>query len=99
MTGILMKDELPKRKHPRLREYDYGKNGAYFITVCVKDKKQILGTVIAGNSDLVGRADPSAPRRHRQPNNTHHSERSNTFIKNAKNPMPESTLIINSPSE
>ena len=25
--------ELPARKHPRLKEYDYGQNGAYFVMV------------------------------------------------------------------
>ena len=40
--------ELPKRKHPRLKEYDYGQSGCYFVTVCVKDKKRLLGKVVVG---------------------------------------------------
>ena len=34
--------ELPKRKPNRLKDYDYSQNGAYFITICVKDKHCIL---------------------------------------------------------
>ena len=34
--------ELPKRKTNRLPEYDYAQNGAYFITMCTKDRQEIL---------------------------------------------------------
>lgn len=34
--------ELPKRKRQRLINYDYSNNGAYFITICVKDKRELL---------------------------------------------------------
>ena len=34
--------EYPKRKPNRLTNYDYSHPGAYFITVCTKDKEQIL---------------------------------------------------------
>ncbi|MEG0895633.1 MAG: transposase, partial [Oscillospiraceae bacterium] len=37
--------ELPKRKNIRLKNYDYGQNGAYFITVCTKDRHEILWNV------------------------------------------------------
>lgn len=40
--------ELPVRKHVRLKEYDYSRNGGYFVTVCTKDRRNIL-------SDVVGR--------------------------------------------
>ena len=30
-------NDLPKRKHIRLRDYDYSQNGAYFITICVDE--------------------------------------------------------------
>lgn len=40
------------RKHPRLKEYDYAQPGSYFITVCTKDKKCILGRVV-GRGDLT----------------------------------------------
>ena len=34
--------ELPKRKRNRLKDYDYSSNGAYFVTVCTKDRKNIF---------------------------------------------------------
>ncbi|WP_294774948.1 transposase [uncultured Eubacterium sp.] len=37
--------ELPKRKANRLPNYDYSQNGAYFITICVKDKEPILSKI------------------------------------------------------
>ena len=37
---------LPKRKPTRLKGYDYSLNGAYFITICTKDKKCILGKIV-----------------------------------------------------
>ena len=42
-----MKD-LPVRKPNRLRDFDYGQNGAYFITVCVKDRHELLGRIDVG---------------------------------------------------
>ena len=53
-----MKDNLPKRKHPRLKEYDYSEPGAYFITICTKNKEKSLwkGELDVQNFDwkLVG---------------------------------------------
>lgn len=34
--------QLPKRKPNRLQGYDYSRNGAYFITICIKEKVEIL---------------------------------------------------------
>jgi len=45
-------DALPKRKPNRLQNYDYSQNGAYFITVCTKDRHEILGTVVVGDAAL-----------------------------------------------
>ena len=47
-----MKNELPKRKLTRLKGYDYSTPGAYFITICVKDKKQLLSKIIVGTGVL-----------------------------------------------
>lgn len=49
---------LPTRKQNRLKDYDYSKNGAYFITICTKDKKEILSRVKIKN---VGNAVPGVP--------------------------------------
>ncbi|MBR2444986.1 MAG: transposase [Clostridia bacterium] len=40
-----MEDKLPKRKNPRLSGFDYSSNGAYFITICTKDRKNLFGPV------------------------------------------------------
>ena len=36
------KMELPKRKRNRLKYHDYGAGGAYFITICTKDRKNVF---------------------------------------------------------
>ncbi len=37
---------MEKRKHPRLKEYDYSQAGVYFITVCVKNRSPVLSSVV-----------------------------------------------------
>ena len=39
-----MHEPLPKRKHPRLKSYDYSNAGAYFITICAYQKNCLFGT-------------------------------------------------------
>ena len=39
---------LPERKPNRLKEYDYSTPGAYFITICVKDRLPMLSTIPVG---------------------------------------------------
>lgn len=34
--------ELPKRKDIHLREYDYSRNGAYFVTVCTENRAALF---------------------------------------------------------
>ena len=41
-----MENELQKRKRNRLENYDYNSTGAYFVTICVKDRKPILSDVV-----------------------------------------------------
>ena len=45
--------ELPKRKHPRLKNYDYSSNGYYFITFCIENPKVKLSTVGRGLDPAV----------------------------------------------
>ena len=40
--------DLPKRKPTRLQNYDYSGNGAYFITICTKDRRKILSKITVG---------------------------------------------------
>lgn len=45
--------DLPTRKPTRLKEYDYSAPGAYFITLCVKNRKELLSQIIIGDDDRV----------------------------------------------
>ena len=38
--------DLPKRKNNRLENFDYSKDGAYFITICTKSRKKILCDIV-----------------------------------------------------
>ena len=40
----------PTRKPTRLQNYDYSQNGCYFVTVCVKDRRPILSTIVGGEA-------------------------------------------------
>ena len=42
--------ELPQRKPPRLPNYDYSTPGAYFITICTNNRKNLLGKVVGGGA-------------------------------------------------
>ena len=44
--------EFKKRKQIRLNCYDYSSNGAYFITICTKDRKKILSDIVGERSAL-----------------------------------------------
>lgn len=52
-----MDNELPKRKANRLKHFDYSTNGAYFITICTKDRKCILSNIV-GDGFPVPRLTP-----------------------------------------
>ena len=39
-------NKLPKRKPARLKEYDYTANGAYFITICTQNRKELLCSIV-----------------------------------------------------
>ncbi|MBQ3040230.1 MAG: transposase [Clostridia bacterium] len=38
--------ELPKRKQNRLENFDYSSYGAYFITICTKNRRKILSSIV-----------------------------------------------------
>ena len=40
-----MSEKLPIRKNMRLRDVDYSMPGAYFITICTKDRKKLFAPV------------------------------------------------------
>ena len=41
-----MNEDIKKRKELRLKQYDYSSAGAYFVTICIKDRKQILSNIV-----------------------------------------------------
>lgn len=45
--------DMPERKPNRLKEYDYSQAGAYFITVCVKDKRKAISRIIKQMKEYV----------------------------------------------
>jgi hypothetical protein len=44
--------DLKERKPTRLKEYDYSAEGAYFLTICVQDKKNLLSKINVGDGVL-----------------------------------------------
>ena len=38
--------ELPKRKPTRLKNFDYSSAGAYFVTICIRDRMHILSEIV-----------------------------------------------------
>ena len=44
--------ELPKRKQNRLPKYDYSSAGAYFVTICVHEKKNRLCSIVGDGSPV-----------------------------------------------
>ena len=45
--------DLPKRKPTRLKNYDYSSCGAYFITICTRDKQKILCDIVGDGAHDV----------------------------------------------
>lgn len=43
----------PVRKENRLADYNYSQPGAYFITVCTKDRANILSTIVGGDAHIA----------------------------------------------
>ena len=41
----IMENKLPTRKRLRIIEYDYSKEGMYFITICIKNRLELLGEI------------------------------------------------------
>ena len=41
-----------RNKQYRMQDYDYGSDGAYFITICIKDREHIFGEVVDGKMKL-----------------------------------------------
>lgn len=46
-------EEKQNRKRLRLEGYDYSKEGLYFITICTKDRKPVLSTIVGDDALIV----------------------------------------------
>lgn len=44
--------DMQQRKANRIEDFDYSQNGAYFITVCTRDRKKLLSKISVGLPDL-----------------------------------------------
>ncbi len=51
--------QLPKRKLMRLTNYDYSKNGAYYVTICICDRKCLFGEIVGNGLDHSDRINPN----------------------------------------
>ena len=48
-----MNKALPKRKHARLKCYDYATPGVYFITICARDRKCVFSKIVTDENEQV----------------------------------------------
>ena len=48
-----MKEIIPIRKKIRLNNYDYSQENIYFITICVKDRVELLGKIDKANNIIL----------------------------------------------
>ncbi len=44
--------EFAKRKHPRLKAYDYSQDGCYFVTLCTENKLPLLSRINRSQSPI-----------------------------------------------
>ncbi len=54
-------NKLAQRKDLRLKQYDYSSKGAYFVTICIKDRKRILSNIIKPAVGVGAHDDPLIP--------------------------------------
>ena len=51
-------NDLPERKDLRIKQYDYSSAGAYFVTICIKDRKRILSDIVKPSVGVGAIDDP-----------------------------------------
>lgn len=52
MDDKVIKHLYPKRRNLRLQGYDYSWQGAYFVTLCTRDKQSLFGQIINSTMKL-----------------------------------------------
>lgn len=50
--GMADNPKYPNRQSLRLQEYDYSQAGAYFVTLCTKDRRSLFGEIVDGVMQL-----------------------------------------------
>ena len=63
MTWVMKMDkekELPKRKPTRLKNFDYSSAGAYFVTICIRDRMNILSEIVKTDLTATDKTNRSA---------------------------------------
>ena len=56
-----MDKELPQRKDLRLKRYDYSSKGAYYVTICIQNRKRILSDIVKPSVGVGALDDPLTP--------------------------------------
>ncbi len=46
-------EEQPKRKNIRMKEYDYSAPGAYFVTICTRNRQPLLCDIVGDDAHIV----------------------------------------------
>ena len=54
------KKEFPKRKPTRLKNFDYSSVGAYFVTICIRDRMHILSEIVKTDLTAADKTNRSA---------------------------------------
>lgn len=71
MDSRTVEESVPRRRYTRLRGYDYSSAGAYFVTICTRDRIPWFGDVVNGEmvlnkaGEIAERQWASVPRRFR----------------------------------
>lgn len=52
VNGVKFDPDKHYRRSIRLRGYDYSQPGAYFVTICIKDRECLFGEVVEGKMQL-----------------------------------------------
>ncbi|MFA5368229.1 MAG: transposase [Dehalococcoidia bacterium] len=48
----MMDKQDNRRRSVRLKEYDYSRPGAYFVTICTKNRECLMGRIVSGEMKL-----------------------------------------------
>ena len=48
-----MKKKIIERKNHRLKDFDYGAYGYYYVTICTYNKEKLLGSIVASDAPVA----------------------------------------------